>query len=76
MQGTKHKAAGAMIDGQFLVLTESEHMPDNTYVHNCGATIMCMSYRQPIWYPELGPCVGGGEVHRVNIPYCPDCETI
>jgi hypothetical protein len=58
------------------VILESEKMPDDTWVHKCGTTLKALTYHEPIWYPELGPTVGGGEVKTVTRPYCPTCEEL
>lgn len=60
----------------YQVMGESEKLPDNTWVHQCGTTIKGHTTHEPIWYPELGPCVGGGEVRTITRPYCPECEVL
>lgn len=61
----------------YLVVGESEKMPDDTWVHTCGTVLKSYTTYEPIWdMPELGPTVGGGEVRTVTRPYCPKCEVL
>lgn len=39
----------------------------------CGATIMAILVRHPVWDGPF-PCSGLGRVETVPAPYCPNCE--
>lgn len=69
---TKRKA-GQVIDGKWLVLTESTGEEGVGYIHSCGTEIMSVRVAHPIWDGPF-PCSGSGQCHYEITPYCPKCE--
>lgn len=64
-------------NGQKIWLVMSESTKENEgWLHNCGnaviTTTVYLSNRVP---KNMGmPLAGSGEVQRLNVPYCPNCE--
>ena len=55
------RVAGYLKDNNWLVLTESIHQPDLSWVHSCGTTILYEHITRPIW--------------ETNMPVCSFCHT-
>ena len=67
------RAGGKLIDGKWLVLTESEGKEGVGFVHKCGIEILAVSRAHPIWDGPF-PCSGSGQCHYEQVPYCSKCE--
>lgn len=58
----------------YPILTESTITPEGYYRHNkCGQLLDAKTVSHPVWWKDLGPCSGTGEVHTEVVPYCKTC---
>lgn len=67
------RMGGRVVKGEWLVLTESEKLPEGGYKHKCGhevlGAVVTFSNRDGIF-----PLSGDGSVRSETVPYCPNCE--
>ena len=71
----KRSSGSVVFDGgeKWRVLTESSGEGGKGFTHNCGTEILGKDVLCTV-RDGLFPLSGGGEVRKVTVPYCPNCE--
>ena len=80
MSGKRVPGQTVEIDGNesWLVLSESEKQETQEgtlWIHQCGATVEMVSVALSHRVPGM-LLAGSGDVKRLDVPYCPNCEML